>query len=95
MSKRFILKRYLGLTDDEIQMNEVMLKQEKKISDTPTVDELQQMYDPAAYESRPEVTVPEIMPPGGEIAPGETEPGAIGAAPGPAVAGAPSETPPQ
>jgi hypothetical protein len=60
LSKRFILKRYLGLTDDEIQMNEVMLKQEKKITDTPAVDELQQMYDPAAYESRPEVTVPDL-----------------------------------
>jgi hypothetical protein len=76
LSKRFILKRYLGLTDDEIQMNEVMLKQEKKISDTPTVDELQQMYDPAAYESRPEVSVPELTPPGGELGPPqETSPG--------------------
>lgn len=67
LSKRFILKRYLGLTDDDIQMNEVMLKQERNISDHPTVDELQQMYDPSAYESRPEVTVPEM--PSAEMTP--------------------------
>jgi len=57
LSRRFILKRYLGLTDDEIQMNEVMLKEERNISDTATVSALQQMYDPAVYENRESVSV--------------------------------------
>jgi len=52
LSRRFILKRYLGLTDDEIQMNEVMLKEERMISGTSNISELQQIYDPAVYENR-------------------------------------------
>lgn len=77
LSKRFILKRYLGLTDDDIQMNETMLKQERSIEDQAGIDELQQMYDPAVYENRQEIKVeepepaPEEEPPpeegGGEI----------------------------
>jgi hypothetical protein len=58
LSKRFVLKRYLGLTEDDIQMNEAMLKQERNISLAPGVDELQQMYDPAVYEGRENITVP-------------------------------------
>jgi hypothetical protein len=57
LSRRFILKRYLGLTDDEIQMNEVMLKEERGISDSSTIPALQQIYDPAVYENRAAVTV--------------------------------------
>ena len=57
LSKRFIMRRYLGLTDDDIQMNEVMLKQERAIEEDPQINELQQMYDPAVYENRAEVTV--------------------------------------
>lgn len=49
---RFILKRYLGLTDDEIQMNEVMLKEEQGIKDTDKLSPLQQMYDPAVFDNR-------------------------------------------
>lgn len=67
LSRRFILKRYLGLTDDDIQMNESMIKQEKNISDHPDVDELQQLYDPAVFENRSSIEVP---PP--EEAPGVT-----------------------
>jgi hypothetical protein len=59
LSKRFMLKRYLGLTEDDIQMNEAMLKQERRIEDMEAVDELQQIYDPAAYDNRKDVEIPE------------------------------------
>jgi hypothetical protein len=52
LSRRFVLKRYLGLTDDEIQMNEVLLKEETGIKDTDKISPLQQIYDPAVYENR-------------------------------------------
>jgi hypothetical protein len=51
LSRRFILKRYLGFTEDDIQMNEAMLKQERGISDNKGVDDLQQIYNPYYYES--------------------------------------------
>jgi len=57
LSRRFILKRYLGLTDDEIQMNEVMLKEERNMSDNSEVPIMQQMYDPAVYKNRGEISV--------------------------------------
>jgi hypothetical protein len=52
LSRRLILKRYLGLTDDEIQMNEVLIKEERNLVDTAAVPILQQLYDPAVYENR-------------------------------------------
>lgn len=57
LSSRFMLKRYLGLSDDEIQMNEVMIKEERNISDNANVSALQQMYDPAVVENREAVSV--------------------------------------
>lgn len=57
LSRRFILKRYLGLSDDEIQMNEVMLKEERNLSDNSEVPIMQQIYDPAVYKNRGEITV--------------------------------------
>lgn len=59
LSKRFMLKRYLGLTEDDIQLNETMLKQERSIEDIDSIDELQQMYDPAVYDSRDNINVPD------------------------------------
>lgn len=56
LSRRFILKRYLGLTEDDIQMNETLLKQETNIKDA-TVGELQQIYDPAVYDNREKISV--------------------------------------
>ena len=70
LSKRFMLKRYLGLTEDDIQMNEAMLKQERSILDHPEVDELQQIYDPAVYESRSDISVPAPEAPLGSAPPG-------------------------
>jgi len=58
LSKRFIMKRYLGLTEDDIQMNETLLKQERKIEDSVDINELQQMYDPAVFENRSSIEVP-------------------------------------
>lgn len=57
LSRRFILKRYLGLSDDEIQMNEVLIKEERGITDSTDVPELQQIYDPSVFENREAVTV--------------------------------------
>ena len=62
LSRRFILKRYLGLTKDEIQMNEVMLKQERSIEDGAAIADLQQIYDPAVYENRQSLDVPGEQP---------------------------------
>lgn len=57
LSRRFILKRYLGLTDDELQMNEVMIKEERGISESSTIPALQQLYDPSVYDNREAVSV--------------------------------------
>lgn len=52
LSRRFILKRYLGLTDDEIQMNEILIKEETGISDTDSISVIRQIYDPTVYDNR-------------------------------------------
>jgi hypothetical protein len=52
LSRRFILKRYLGLTDDEIQMNEILIKEETGISDTDSISVIRQIYDPVVYDNR-------------------------------------------
>lgn len=57
LSRRFILKRYLGLTDDELQMNEVMLKEERSLTDNADVPIMQQLYDPAVYDNRDAINV--------------------------------------
>ncbi len=57
LSKRFILKRYLGLSDDEIQMNEVMLKDERNLVDNSKVSIMQQLYDDAVYANRDPIHV--------------------------------------
>jgi hypothetical protein len=57
LSQRFILKRYLGLSDDEIQMNEVLLKEERNLTDNATVPIMQQLYDDAVYANREAITV--------------------------------------
>jgi hypothetical protein len=104
LSKRFMLKRYLGLTDDEIQMNEVMVKEERGILENTNIPSIQQLYDPAVYENRESMSV-ESPEGGGPIAGGLGGEGDIGgggffsgggdlgAAP-PADLGAPAEAPP-
>lgn len=89
MSKRFMQERFLGLTKDDIQMNEAMVKQERNIKGVAAIDEIQQIYDPAVYENRDKLKVeqPEEMPaPEG----GETPEAPVGAEEGGAE---PSEPP--
>lgn len=69
LSRRFILKRYLGLSDDEIQMNEVMVKEERGITDNQSISPMQQLYDPAVYENREAITV-DVEAPGAGSADG-------------------------
>jgi Bacteriophage T4-like portal protein (Gp20) len=57
LSKRFLLKRYLGLTDDEIQMNEAMVKEERGITENANIPSIQQLYDPSVYENREQLSV--------------------------------------
>lgn len=57
LSRRFVLKRYLGLSDDEIQMNEIMIKEEKNMSENSEVPIMQQLYDDAVYMNRSPVEV--------------------------------------
>ena len=58
-SKRFILQKYLGLTEDELQMNEMMIKQERGIAEDASLTDLQQIYDPAFYDNRDPVKLEE------------------------------------
>jgi hypothetical protein len=57
LSARFKLKRYLGLTEDELSMNEVMLKQELGIDDTGNLDDIRQIYDPLQMDARKPVKI--------------------------------------
>ena len=52
ISARLKLKEYLGWTEDQIQMNEKMLKQELGIDENSSISDLRQMYDPIQMEAR-------------------------------------------
>jgi len=52
LSMRWKMKRYLGLTEDDLQMNEKMLKQELEIDEDANVSDLRQIYDPVQMEAR-------------------------------------------
>ena len=52
LSMRWKMKRYLGLTEDDMQMNEKMLKQELEIDENCNVSDLRQIYDPVQMEAR-------------------------------------------
>ena len=67
LSSRFKQKRYLGLTDDDIQMNEVLIKEERDIQDTGKISALRQIYDPAINENREVVTVDSEEPPSDDL----------------------------
>lgn len=60
LSKRFMLKRFLGLTEDELSINQQMLMQEHNIQEGLSVDVLQQVYDPQVYENREKVKVEDV-----------------------------------
>lgn len=57
ISARYKLKRYLGFTEDELQMNEKMLKEELNIDENANVSDLRQIYDPVMMEGRQAVKV--------------------------------------
>ena len=101
LSRRFILKRYLGLSDDEIQMNEVMIKEEREITETSNVPSQQQIYDPAVYDNRESISVEAGEGGEDEVGGGlgdETDIGGLGGglfSGGAPEAGGPEETPPE
>lgn len=76
LSRRFILKRYLGLTDDELQMNETLLKEERNIKDNANISPLQQIYDAAIFDNRETITVQDTT--GDESSSGGSEEGEEG-----------------
>jgi hypothetical protein len=60
ISKRYALMHYLGWSEDELQTNEAMLKQELAIPEGGIADrlnELRMMYDDKWVEGRPEIKV--------------------------------------
>jgi hypothetical protein len=57
LSSRFKLQRYLGLTVDELQMNEIMLKDELGIDENANLNDLRQIYDPIQMEARKAIAV--------------------------------------
>lgn len=60
LAARFKMKHYLGLSEDEVQENEAMLKQELGIPEggiDEKLGELRMMYDPMWFEKRPELKV--------------------------------------
>jgi hypothetical protein len=61
MSRRFLMKRYLGWTEEDIQLNEMLLMQELNTDETANVPTLQQIYDPKFEDSReaPKIEEPE------------------------------------
>jgi len=67
LSKKFVLKRYLGLSDDEIQMNEILLKAEKNVLKDSDITVDQQLYDSAVYKNREAITVKLEEPPEEEL----------------------------
>lgn len=80
LSKRFMLERFLGLTKDDIQMNETLLRQERGIKDGLNIEVTQQIYDPDFDRGKIKLEEPddsEILGGGGDEAAGGDE-GATG-----------------
>ena len=62
LSARYKMMHYLGMTEDDIQENEVMTKQERGIPDggfDESLTELRMLYDPQWLENRPEIKMPD------------------------------------
>jgi hypothetical protein len=89
MSKRMMLKTYLGWTEDDVQANEAQIRQEKNIPEGgygEKLTDLRMIYDEKWNDSRPDIKVPdgfdvieiigEEPPPEEEAPPEEGEDGA-------------------
>jgi hypothetical protein len=64
LSARFKLQRFLGLSEDDLQENEVMIKQELGIPEggiDEGLSEIRMIYDPKWIENRPDIKVPETF----------------------------------
>jgi len=61
LSERYKLIHFLGLSEDDIQENEVLIKQERAIPDklAPRLTDLRMIYDPAWIEKMPEIKISE------------------------------------
>lgn len=57
LSSRYKLKRYLNMTEDELQMNEKMLKEELGIDENANINDIRQIYDPIQMDARSAVKV--------------------------------------
>jgi hypothetical protein len=94
MSKRWLMKRYLGLSEQEMSENETMWAEEQGDVDIAPADDpnLRSVgISPGGIASDLEnVAPPAETPPEGQLAPGTGSP--LGAGPGPA--GAPAQTTP-
>jgi hypothetical protein len=69
-----MLERYLGLTKEEIQMNEALLKEEKGIVDASNVSDVRIIYDEDAPKPESAEETEDIAPEGGEQFPVEEPP---------------------
>lgn len=74
LSKRFMLERYLGLTKEEIQMNEALLKEEKGIKEGTNVTDVRIIYDEDAPKPEESEEQEDTAPAGGEQFPVEEPP---------------------
>lgn len=61
LSKRFVLRRYLGYNEEDIQINEALLRQERGIPEGGVGDlsDIQMMYDEKAEDER-KVVIPKV-----------------------------------
>ena len=60
LSKRFVLKRFLGLSEEELQTNEILLKQEQNIPEfglTDGLSDIRMIYDDAWQDAKPKIKV--------------------------------------
>lgn len=57
LSKQYIMKRFLGMTEDDIKENAMLLKAEQAIEENATVSAEQQQYDPSVFDNREPIKV--------------------------------------
>lgn len=77
ISKRYLLRHYLGFTEDDIQTNEAMLRQELGIPEggyNNVLNDMRMMYDPAYYDQRPDIKLPDGINDGSGDSSGSNDP---------------------